>query len=156
MASSTVDVVVVGSGGGGLTAAVAAADAGASVLVVEKQSLLGGSTCMSGGMAWIPDNPVMRAAGVHDSCGDAMAHFEAVVGDVGPASSYERRHAFLTAGKEMLAFLAQQGVGFVYCRGYSGYYSDAKGGIDEGRAVEPVPFNGNQLGDWGKKVQPGL
>src|SRR3954453_23233572 len=84
MVSSTFDFVVVGSGGGGLTAAVAAADAGASVLVVEKQSLLGGSTCMSGGMAWVPDNPVMRAAGVHDSYGDAMAHFETVVGDVGP------------------------------------------------------------------------
>ncbi len=31
-----------------------------------------------------------------------MAHFEAVVGDVGPASSFERRHAFLTAGPEMV------------------------------------------------------
>ena len=34
-----------------------------------------------------------------------MAHFEAVVGDVGPASSFERRHAFLTAGPEMVSFL---------------------------------------------------
>src|SRR3954470_14283876 len=105
---STVDFVVIGSGGGGLVAALTAADAGASVLVLEKQALVGGLTAMSGGMAWIPNNPVMRAAGVPDSYEEAMAHFEAVVGDVGPASSYERRHTFLTAGPELVDFLQQQ------------------------------------------------
>src|SRR3954469_18600467 len=156
MASSTVDVVVVGSGGGGLTAALAAADSGASVLVVEKQSLIGGSTGMSGGMAWVPDNPVMRAAGVPDSFEDAMAHFEAVVGDVGPASSYERRRAFLTAGPEMVSFLQRQGVGLVYCPGYSDYYSNAKGGSDEGRGIEDVPYDAHELEEWADKLQPGL
>src|SRR3954464_15046388 len=134
---STVDVVVVGSGGGGLTAALAAADAGASGLVAEKQPLLGGSTAMSGGMAWVPDNPVMRAAGVSDSYGDAMAHFEAVVGDVGPASSYERRHAFLTAGPEMVSFLQREGVQLVYCPGYSDYYSNARAGSTKAAASRP-------------------
>src|SRR4051794_19825328 len=156
MTSSTFDVVIVGSGGGGLTAALAAAEAGASVLVVEKQSLLGGSTCMSGGMAWVPDNPVMRAAGVHDSYGDAMAHFEVVVGDVGPASSYERRHAFLTAGPEMVSFLQREGVRLVYCPGYSDYYSNAKGGVDEGRGIEATPYDAAELGEWADKLQPGL
>ena len=37
-----------------------------------------------GACVWVPNNPVMRAAGVPDSYEDAMAHFEAVVGDVGP------------------------------------------------------------------------
>ena len=151
-----VDFVVVGSGGGGLTAALAAADAGASVLVVEKQSLLGGSTCMSGGMAWIPNNPVMLAAGVPDSYESAMAHFETVVGDVGPASTYERRHAFLTAGPEMVSFLQRAGVRFIYCPGYSDYYSNLKGGSDEGRGIEGVPYDGKQLGEWNDKLQPGL
>src|SRR3954454_23473011 len=153
---STVDVVVVGSGGGGLTAALAAADSGASVLVVEKQSLLGGATGMSGGMAWIPDNPVMRAAGVPDSYGDAMAHFETVVGDVGPASSYERRHAFLTAGPEMVSFLQREGVQLVYCPGYSDYYSNVKGGVDQGRGIEATPFDAHVLGEWADRLQPGL
>src|SRR4051812_29039919 len=153
---STVDFVVVGSGGGGLVGALAAADAGASVLVLEKQALIGGSTAMSGGMAWIPNNGVMRAAGVQDSYEDAMAHFEAVVGDVGPASSYERRHTFLTAGPKMASFLQDQGVRFVYCPGYSDYYSNVKGGSDEGRGIESVPFDGRVLGDWLGKLQPGL
>ena len=81
---STVDFVIAGSGGGGMVAALAAADAGAEALVLEKQELIGGSTCMSGGIVWVPNNPVMRADGVPDSYEDAMAHFEAVVGDVGP------------------------------------------------------------------------
>src|SRR3954454_5139405 len=104
---STVDFVIVGSGGGGMVAALAAADAGLKALVLEKQALIGGSTCMSGGIMWVPNNPVMRADGVPDSYDDAMAHFEAVVGDVGPCSSRERRNAFLTAGPEMVTFLQQ-------------------------------------------------
>ena len=111
---------------------------------------------MSGGIVWVPNNPVMRADGVPDSYEDAMAHFEAVVGDVGPASSFERRHAFLTAGPEMVSFLQERGVRFVYCPGYSDYYSSAKGGHDIGRGIEPVPFDGHVLGEWLEKLQPGL
>lgn len=153
---TTVDLVIVGSGGGGMVAALTADEAGASALVLEKQELVGGSTAMSGGVVWVPDNPVMRADGVPDSYEDAMAHFEAVVGDVGPASSVERRHAFLTAGPEMVTFLQGLGVGFVHCPGYSDYYSSAKGGHDVGRAIEPEPFDGNVLGDWLQRLQPGL
>ncbi|MGH9016695.1 MAG: FAD-binding protein, partial [Acidimicrobiales bacterium] len=105
---------------------------------------------------WVPDNPVMRAAGVPDSYEDAMSHFDAVVGDVGPASTVERRHAFLTAGPAMVTFLQESGVRFVYCRGYSDYYSSAKGGHDLGRGIEPVPFDGHVLGPWLDKLQPGL
>ncbi len=152
----TVDFVSVGSGGGGMVAALTADAAGASALVLEKQKLLGGSTAMSGGVVWVPDNPVMRADGIADSYEDAMAHFEAVVGDVGPASSAERRHAFLTAGPEMVSFLQERGVGFVYCPGYSDYYSAAEGGHDLGRAIEPVPFDGTVLGEWVGRLQPGL
>jgi 3-oxosteroid 1-dehydrogenase len=153
---STVDVVIVGSGGGGMVAALTAADAGASALVLEKQKLLGGSTAMSGGIVWVPNNPVMRAVGVPDSYEDAMVHFEAVVGDVGPCSSFGRREAFLTAGPEMVGFLQHLGVRFVYCRGYSDYYSNAKGGHDLGRGIEPIPFDGRALGQWRQRLQAGL
>jgi 3-oxosteroid 1-dehydrogenase len=153
---SSVDFVIAGSGGGGMVAALAAEDAGARTLVLEKQALVGGSTCMSGGIVWVPNNPVMRAAGVPDSYEDAMAHFEAVVGDVGLASSFERRHAFLTEGPAMVSFLQERGVRFVHCPGYSDYYSNAKGGHDVGRGIEPVPWDGRVLGPWLDKLQPGL
>lgn len=151
-----VDFVIAGSGGGGMVAALAAADAGAEALVLEKQALIGGSTCMSGGIFWIPNNPLMRAQGVLDSYEDALAHFETVVGDVGPCSSLERRHAFLTAGPEMTTFLQGLGVRFVTCPGYSDYYSNLKGGHDVGRGIEPVPWDGRALGPWLPKLQPGL
>ena len=126
-----------------------------STLVLEKQAKIGGSTCMSGGILWVPNNPVMRAAGEADSYEDALVHFEAVVGDVGNAP-LERRRAFLTAGPEMVDFLGALGIRLVYCRGYSDYYSSAKGGHDVGHGIEPVPYNGRQLGSWLKKLQPGL
>jgi len=153
---ATYDVVIVGSGGGGMVAALAATAAGARTLVLEKQEKVGGSTCMSGGILWVPNNSVMRKAGEVDSYEDALIHFETVVGDVGACSSLERRHAFLTAGPEMVDFLVDVGVRLVYCRGYSDYYSSAKGGHDIGRGVEPVPFNGRVLGPWLEQLQPGL
>ncbi len=56
MWDETTDVLVVGSGGGGMTAALIAKDRGAQALVLEKSSLYGGSTAMSGGSIWIPNN----------------------------------------------------------------------------------------------------
>ena len=153
---TTVDFVIAGSGGGGMVAALAAADAGAEALVLEKQALVGGSTCMSGGIFWIPNNPLMQAEGIPDSYEDAMAHFETVVGDVGSCSSTERRHAFLTAGPEMTTFLQRQGLRLVTCPGYSDYYSNLKGGHDVGRGLEPIPWDGRALGPWLPRLQPGL
>jgi 3-oxosteroid 1-dehydrogenase len=60
------DVVVVGSGAAGLAAAVSAATAGASVIVLEKSTTLGGTTAKSGGVFWVPDNHLMRQAGLAD------------------------------------------------------------------------------------------
>src|SRR5258708_6956654 len=152
----SVDLVVVGSGGGGFVAALTADHAGSEVLLLEKREVVGGSTAMSGGIAWIPNNRWMATAGVPDSYDDAWAYFDAVVGDEGQWSSDERRHAFLTAGPRMLEFLDGLGVGFLFCDGYSDYYTDLKGGRARGRAVEPVPFDAHRLGTWSDRLQQGL
>jgi 3-oxosteroid 1-dehydrogenase len=149
------DVVIVGSGGGALVAAIAAAHAGLTPVVLEKESLVGGSTALSGGVIWIPNNPLMRAEGVPDSHSDALAYFEAVVGDAGPASSPERREKFLTAGSEMIMFLQQQGLAFLRCPGYSDYYDTCKGGNAQGRSLEPAPFDAKQLGEWHGRIRAG-
>ena len=106
---TSVDLLIAGSGGGGMVAALAALDAGIEPLVVEKQDLVGGSTGMSGGMVWLPNNPLMRADGIPDSHEDGLAYFDDVVGDIGEASSAARRETFLTAGNEMIEFLLAQG-----------------------------------------------
>src|ERR1700722_12534415 len=50
------DVVVVGSGLAGVTAALSAAVAGASVTVLERSPLFGGTSAVSGGGMWLPGN----------------------------------------------------------------------------------------------------
>ncbi len=150
------DLVIVGSGGGALVAALAAAEAGLRPLVVEKQPLVGGSTAMSGGVVWLPNNPVMRADGVADSHEAGLAYLADAVGDVGPASSLQRREAFLTAGSQMVSFLQREGVQLIRCPGYSDYYPNHQGGNAEGRSIEPVPFDARKLGEWHDKIMPGM
>ena len=55
----TADVVVVGGGGAGISAAIAAASEGASVVLIEKGSMLGGNTLYSGG-AWNAVDPELQ------------------------------------------------------------------------------------------------
>jgi len=58
------DVIVIGAGAAGLSAALTASVSGLSVLVVEKTSCFGGTTSLSGGVIWIPNNHLMKDAGV--------------------------------------------------------------------------------------------
>ncbi|WP_204079293.1 FAD-binding protein [Mycobacterium riyadhense] len=152
----SVDLLIAGSGGGGMAAALAALDSGIEPLIVEKQALVGGSTGLSGGMVWLPNNPLMRADGIPDSHEEGLAYFDAIVGDIGPASSPARREMFLTAGYEMIDFLARKGVRFVRCPGWSDYYPNHKGGNEVGRAIEGIPFDAAELGAWSDKLQPPL
>lgn len=150
------DFVIVGSGGGGMVAALAAAEAGLRPVVIEKQEFVGGSTSMSGGIIWVPNNPLMRAEGVADSYEEGLEYFDSVVGQPDEGSSMERRKAFLTLGPEMLSFIQGKGVKLVRCEGYSDYYDNRKGGNARGRSVEGIPWDGRQLGEWHSKINPGM
>lgn len=66
------DVIVIGSGAAGLSAAVAAADQGASVLVVEGDTQVGGSSKLSGGHFYAAGTSVQAEAGVTGDTADAM------------------------------------------------------------------------------------
>ena len=96
------DVVVVGSGSG-LTGALAAAVAGARVTVFEKMPYAGGSTGMSGGIVWIPNNNVMKKAGYKDSRDDALSYMRLVAGG---AADEEMIQTFVDKGPEMIDFVA--------------------------------------------------
>jgi len=153
---TSVDLLIAGSGGGGMVAALATLDAGLEPLIVEKQALVGGSTGMSGGMVWLPNNPLMRRDGIADSHEDGLAYLADVVGDIGAPSTPARREVFLTAGSEMITFLLRKGVRLVRCPGWSDYYPNHKGGNAAGRGVEGIPFDAAELGDWSDKVQPSM
>lgn len=150
------DFVIVGSGGGGIVAALVAADAGLKPVIIEKQTFVGGSTAMSGGIIWMPNNPLMRAEGVADSEEEALTYFDSVVGPPDQGSSLERRRAFVKFGPEMLSYIQGKGVRLVRCEGYSDYYDNRPGGNARGRAVEGIPWDGRQLGEWHEKINPGM
>ncbi|MDO4548038.1 MAG: flavocytochrome c [Clostridia bacterium] len=63
----TADVIVVGGGGAGLAAAISAQQNGASVVVVEKLDILGGSTNISEGALNAVDPVRQGAQGIEDS-----------------------------------------------------------------------------------------
>ncbi len=153
----SVDVVVVGSGSAALTAAVTARDQGLEVLVVESTDKLGGSSAMSGGGAWIPNNHLMKAAGTPDSFENARTYLDAVIADVGPASSPERRDAFVTEGPEMVKFLEGKGFEWVYGTGYSDYHPEEPGGSALGRGIEGKMFNVKKLDkSLRDQIRPGV
>lgn len=112
------DFVSIGSGGAGLSSALAVNAKGFEALVLEKREVIGGSTAMSGGVPWI--RTTMVAEAVEESREGAMAYFEDVVGDVGPASSYERREVYINRGPEMVTFLQGLGLGVPALRGVLG------------------------------------
>jgi succinate dehydrogenase/fumarate reductase flavoprotein subunit len=147
-------VVVVGSGAGGLTAAVAARDAGCEVIVLESMEQVGGSTAKSGGGLWIPNNHLMKAAGVDDSYEAALTYMNEIIPEKGPASSKELRETYLQNGPEMVKWLEGLGFKAVYARGYPDYYPERPGGCAEGRCLEGDLFDPRLLGkQWKDRVQ---
>jgi succinate dehydrogenase/fumarate reductase flavoprotein subunit len=68
------DLLVVGGGAAGLCAAVTATANGDKVILVDKGPVVGGTTRKSGGAAWLPNNPRMRAAGIADAEIDCLRY----------------------------------------------------------------------------------
>ncbi|ROQ36410.1 3-oxosteroid 1-dehydrogenase [Streptomyces sp. PanSC19] len=140
----TYDVVVVGSGAAGMAAALTARLRGLTALVVEKTDVYGGSTALSGGAIWVPNNFHLDAAGLGDTPEKARAYLDATVGDRVPA---ERKDAYVTHGPRMVReFHDRTAVRFVYTPGYSDYYPERLGGYPQGRSVEPQVFDFRKLG----------
>ncbi|MFE7836034.1 3-oxosteroid 1-dehydrogenase [Streptomyces sp. NPDC057474] len=148
----TYDVVVIGSGAAGMTAALTAAKQGLSCVVVEKAPTFGGSAARSGAGIWLPNNSVIKAAGVPDTPAKAAQYLAAVVGDDVPA---DRQKAFLDHGPAMLSFvMANSPLRFRWMEGYSDYYPELPGGLPNGRSIEPDQFDGNLLGDELARLNP--
>src|SRR3546814_4331523 len=106
------DFVVVGSGGGSMCAGLVLREAGKSVLIVEKTGQVGGTTSRSGGVMWIPNNPIMKRDGIADSDERAATYLDAVLGDAvdAPGATPERRRAYLREAPRMIDFLLRRGI----------------------------------------------
>ncbi|BAI74807.1 fumarate reductase/succinate dehydrogenase flavoprotein domain protein (plasmid) [Azospirillum sp. B510] len=144
----TYDFVIVGGGGGGICAALAAQDRGLRPLIIEKCDKVGGSTALSGGVLWIPDNPLMKRAGRVDSYEKARQHLEAVLGPPTQGSSDARRTTFLRTGPQVVSYLESKGMKFHLARKWPDYYSDRPGGEQVSRSLLAKPFDLRSLGEW--------
>jgi len=152
MENKTVGVVVVGSGSAAFAAALAAKESGLEPLMVESTARLGGSSAMSGGGMWIPNNALMLKAGVPDSMEEARRYMDLAIGEAGPASSPERREAYLQEGPRLVDWLTGLGFRFYYAPGYADYYPELPGGKPLGRCVEPAFFDLKKVGAWKDKI----
>src|SRR5205814_1541718 len=149
-----VDVVVVGSGGAALVAATLAHDGGAEVLVVEKADMLGGTTAVSGGVMWLPNNHLMALCDIADARDDAIAYITRL------ANGHEHDPAlietFVDTAPEMLAYLeAKTPLRMAVVPNFPDYYFpyDVPGKKHSGRSVEPVPYAvGTELPEWRDKL----
>lgn len=110
----TYDVIVIGGGGSGLAAAVSAAQHGGSVLVLEKQPQLGGTTGIAVGSFTAAKTRLQQQAGiaddVNDHCQDAgrFAHAE-----IESHNNAALREFFLSEAAATLGWLQSLGMSFV-------------------------------------------
>jgi 3-oxosteroid 1-dehydrogenase len=150
------DLVVVGSGAGALTGAVVAAADGASVILLEKANVVGGTTAVSGGGFWIADNQHMSESGVEDSREEALAYMRACAGNQGDD---EHIVALVDTGPEMVSFLEDRtGMKFRAWPATGGtidYRPWLLGWKPGARTLDPGKFRTADLGAWGEKVRLG-
>jgi succinate dehydrogenase/fumarate reductase flavoprotein subunit len=152
--TSEVDVLVAGSGAGGLATALAASLAGLDVLVVEKESLFGGTTAYSAGVIWIPNNTHAARAGVTDSREAALQYLTSHVGN---RLDRTRAEAFVDAAPKMLAAFETAGFcAFSVSPTWADYHPDEPGGAQGGRSLCPDDYDGRLLGEWFDKLRPPL
>jgi len=148
-----VDVVVVGSGGAALTAAVLAADGGATVTVLEKAAMVGGTTAVSGGVMWIPNNAHMAKAGIPDSRADALAYLKRVTGGRSDPALLE---AFVDSAPEAVSYLEEHTpLELSSLTAFPDYYYpyEVPGRCPGGRSLEPAPFAfGRELPEWRERL----
>lgn len=137
-----------------MTAAAVAAAEGLSVLLIEKTEFVGGTTAWSGGMIWIPDNALMKRAGLPDSPSDAANYLASTVPEIENA---ELRETFLSRGPAAIEYLeANTEVRLQPVKVYPDYYPEKPGATAGGRVLEPVSFDGARLGEKFGRLRPPL
>jgi succinate dehydrogenase/fumarate reductase flavoprotein subunit len=145
------DVLVIGTGGAGLTAAIAAHDAGARVVVVEKTARVGGTTAVSGGVIWVPNNHHMAEVGIADSREEALLYTRRLADGRADDRLIER---FLDTAPALVRYLEERTrLRFSAIPRYPDYHPDFPGGKPGGRSLDSGLFDTNDLGPWKEKLR---
>ncbi|HEY7946778.1 MAG TPA: FAD-dependent oxidoreductase [Acidimicrobiales bacterium] len=130
-------VVVVGSGAAGLAAALGAAAAGGEVVVLEGADAVGGTTALSGGVAWLPDRDRMKAAGVEDSAAEVGRYLAGLDADVDPALAA----CFAAdAGRVAREIESRSAIRWEVLEHWPDYHGEIAGARAGGRSLWPAPM----------------
>ena len=136
------DVVVAGAGAAGMAAALYASIAGKKVLLVERTEFLGGTTALSAGTVWAPNT--RHAEGSGDTPENAARFLDNVIGNYARPAM---RRAFLqSAPAAIVALEDNTEVKFRPYPLHPDYVQEVEGATVRGRALEPLPFDGRELG----------
>jgi len=150
--TASFDIVVVGAGGAGMSAALFAALEGAKVLLVEHTEFVGGTTAWSAGTTWVPGTHHAAKVNPKDTLKAARTYLDAAIGDHAAA---DMRQAFLDHGAAAIAHIeARTDVKYRPYAKHPDYISDLPGSTLNGRALEPLPFDGRLLGSWFGLIRP--
>ncbi|HEY5842169.1 MAG TPA: FAD-dependent oxidoreductase [Mycobacterium sp.] len=146
---SEVDVIVLGTGGAGLTAALTAAVDGAEVAIYEKAATVGGTTAVSGGIAWIPAHN--RAPDEDLTVADAMAYLRAQSFGTMDEGLVE---TFVRTGQPMIDFVeAHSEMRFEIATGFPDYKPELPGGRPGGgRSLGAAPYDLNRVPQWRDRI----
>ena len=146
-----VDVVVIGSGAAGAVAALAAHAGKARVAMLEKTDKFGGTTAVSGGVVWVPNNRHMAEVGIADTFDDALAYVTRLADGRSEPALIRR---YLEVAPEMLDFVeGATPITFKALGRYPDYHPEFAGGRPGGRSLDPGLFDTNQLGAWKDKLR---
>lgn len=149
-----VDLVIIGSGAAGMSAAIVAAASGLQTLALEKTDRIGGSTAISGGVVWVPGNRGMAEAGEPDPEGAALRYLEQVVG---PGMRREMIETYVRTSPEVVDWFNTHTAVQLVPRMYApDYQSELDGASAGGRALDPLAYDGRELGEWFPRLRPPL
>ena len=138
---SACDVLVVGSGAGGMLSALRAHDLGLETILIEKSDRYGGTSAVSGGGVWVPNNPAIAST---DTPEMAMDYLRACTKGRVPD---EKLRAYVDHAPRMLQYVVELGIGYSSVPGYSDYCPWLPGALPGGRTLMPHPFDARVLGD---------
>lgn len=140
-----VDLLVMGSGAAGMSAAIRGHDLGMDVLLLESSDQYGGSTAISGGVCWVPNNPHMQKHGIEDNEADALEYLMAITkGTI----EKDRLEDYIGQSQRMMQYLeSKTHVEFDSLDKYTDYYPESPGARSGGRSMECYTFDGAKLGD---------
>ena len=147
------DVVVMGSGSAALAAALTASVGGARVLVLEKASVLGGTSAMSGSGTWIPANHHMLTAGYHDLPDEALTYIRATAPEGWEEHELPRWRAFVENAPRMLRFLEDHTPLRFRLIHHPDIFADAPGGREMGRMLVPSLIRLAVAGPWRRRIR---